>query len=151
MLKDIDKRRISKEIMKWNEKNEEALQVISFTVIDHLQGPIHYGITTQGAWDELHKVHAPNDKQRKYSLIRRLYHLEMRAGSLLMDHKSIFDNLVQNLTAIDKNINPEELIILYTNSLPVETFDNWIQGQIVFIDHMSITISKGTFEKKPDA
>src|SRR5436190_2797667 len=69
-LKDADKRRILKEIAEWDEKNEEALRVISFTVIDRLQGPIHYGVTAKGAWDELRKVHAPNDKQRKYSLIK---------------------------------------------------------------------------------
>ncbi len=41
-LRDTDKRRILKEITEWDEKNEEALRVISFTVIDRLQGPIHW-------------------------------------------------------------------------------------------------------------
>ena len=127
----------------WDEKNDEALRVISFTVSDRLQGPIHYGVTAQGAWDELRKVHAPNDKQRKYSLIKRLYRLDMHAGSSLIDHESTFDNLVQNLAAIGKSIEPEELIILYANSLPVETFGNWIQSQMAFIDNMSITDFKG--------
>ena len=63
----------------------------------------------------------------------------MPAGSSLIDHESTFDNLVQNLAAIGKTIDPEELIILYANSLPVETFGNWIQGQMAFIDNMSIT------------
>ena len=128
-IRDTDKRRILKEITEWDEKNEEALRVISFTVIDRLQGPIHYGVTAKGAWDELRKVHAPNDKQRKYSLIKRLYRLDMQVGSSLMGHESIFDDLVQSLAAtFAKNIDPEELIILYANSLPVETFGNWIQG-----------------------
>ena len=109
-LKDTDKRKIYKEILDWDEKNEEALRIISFTVIDRLQGPIHYGVTAQGAWDELRKVHAPNDKQRKYSLIKRLYRLDMPAGSSLVDHELTFDNLVQNLAAIGKMIEPEELI-----------------------------------------
>src|SRR5437667_1650132 len=142
-LKDTDKRRIIKEIREWEEKNEEALRVISFTVIHRLQGSIHYGVTAKGAWDELRKVHAPNDKQRKYSLIKRLYRLDMPAGSSLIDHESTFDNLVQNLAAIGKTIDPEELIILYANSLPIETFGNWIQGQMAFIDNMSITDFKG--------
>ena len=142
-LRDTDKRRILKEITEWDEKNEEALRVISFTVIDRLQGPIHYGVTAKGAWDELRKVHAPNDKQRKYSLIKRFYRLDMQVGSSLMGHESIFNDLIQSLAAIGKNIDPEELIILYANSLPVETFGNWIQGQMAFIDNMSITDFKG--------
>src|SRR5439155_4296550 len=131
-LKDTERRRIQKEVSEWDEKNEEVLRIISFTVIDRLQGPIHYGVTAKGAWDELRKVHAPNDKQRKYSLIKRLYRLDMQVGSSLIDHELIFDNLVQNLAAIGKNIDPEELIILYANSLPVETFGNCIQGQMAF-------------------
>src|SRR5947207_15306293 len=117
MLRDTDKRKILKEIMEWDEKNEEALRVINFTVTDWLQGPIHYEVIAKGTWDKLCKVHAPNDKQRKYSLIKRLYQLDMLAGSSFIDHDYIFDNLVQNLATIGKAIEPEELIILYINSL----------------------------------
>jgi hypothetical protein len=144
LLKEADKRRIIKEVIEWDEKNEEALRVISFTVSDRLQNPIVYGITAKGAWDELKKVHAPNDKQRKYSLIKRLYRLDMPVGTSLIDHESTFDNLVQNLAAIGKTFDdPEELNILYANSLPAETFGNWIQGQMAFIDTLSITDFKG--------
>src|SRR5277367_3956307 len=101
-LKDAEKRKIQKEVSDWDEKNEEALRIISFTVIDRLQGPIHYGVTAKGAWDELKKVHASNDKQRKYSLIKRLYRLDMPPGSSLSNHEAIFDNLVQSLSAIGK-------------------------------------------------
>ena len=54
-----------------------------------------------------------------------------------------FDVLVQSLEAIGKIIDPNELIILYMNSLPIETFGNWIQTQLGFIDNMSITDFKG--------
>jgi hypothetical protein len=127
VLKDTDKRRIQREVDDWDEKNEEALRVISFTVSDQLQGPIHYGKTAKGAWEELQRVHASNDKQRKFSLLRRLYRLDMT--STLSDHERTFDNLVQSLSAIGKDIDSDELIVLYANSLPVETFGNWIQGQ----------------------
>src|SRR5277367_1360236 len=141
VLKDTDKRRIQREVDDWDEKNEEALRVISFTVSDQLQGPIHYGKTAKGAWEELQHVHASNDKQRKFSLLRCLYRLDMT--STLSDHERTFDNLVQSLSAIGKNIDSDELIVLYANSLPVETFGNWIQGQQAFIDNMTITEFKG--------
>ena len=52
LLKEADKKRILKETLEWDEKNEEALRVISFTVIDRLQNPIRNGVTAKGAWDE---------------------------------------------------------------------------------------------------
>src|SRR5204863_4199111 len=93
--------------------------------------------------EELQKVHTPKDRQRKYSLLRSLYRLDMQSGSSLRDHEQRFDILVQSLEAIGKTIEPDELIILYMNSLPIETFGNWIQSQLGFIDNMSITDFKG--------
>src|SRR5579859_7726912 len=135
--------KIQKEIDEWNEKDEEALRIISFTVSDQLQGPICYSKTAKGAWDELQKVHAPNDKQRKFSLFRRLYRLDMSTNGSLIDHERTFDDLVQNLSAIGKTIDTDELNVLYANSLPVETFGNWIQSQMSFIHNLSITEFKG--------
>src|SRR5947207_126705 len=66
------KKNIEKAIAEWDEKNDEALRIISFTVVERLQGPILYGKNAKGAWDELQRVHAPRDRQRKYSLLRRL-------------------------------------------------------------------------------
>ena len=74
------------------------------------------GITAKGAWEELQKVLAPKDKQRKYSLQRRLCRLDMQSGFSLRDHEETFDNLVQSLSAIRKNYEDEELIILFANS-----------------------------------
>ena len=137
------KKAIEKTVAEWEERNAEALRVISFTVIDRLQGPILYGKTAKGAWEELQRFHAPKDRQRKYSLLRSLYRLDMQSGSSLRDHEQRFDVLVQSLEAIGKVIDPDELIILYINSLPIETFGNWIQTQLGFIDSMSITDFKG--------
>src|SRR5579859_4444828 len=142
-LTQAQKNKLQKEIDEWDEKNEEALCIISFMVSDQLQGPIHYGKTVKGAWDELQRVHASNDKQRKFSLLRRLYRLDMSLNGSLIDHERIFDDLVQSLSAIGKDIEPDELIVLYANSLAVETFGNWIQSQMAFIDKLSITEFKG--------
>jgi hypothetical protein len=138
-----ERKKTQKEVDDWDEKDEEALRVICFTVSDLLQAPIRYGKTSKGAWDELRQVHAPNDRQRKFSLLRRLYRLDMSPNSSLIDHERTFDELVQSLTAIGKEIDSDELIILYANSLPIDTFSNWIQSQMAFIDRMSITEFKG--------
>src|SRR5277367_5373975 len=142
-LTTAQKNKLLKEIDEWDEKNEEALRVISFTVSDQLQGPIFYGKTAKGAWDELKRVHASNDKQRKFSLLKRLYRLDMSPTGSLLDHERTFDDLVQSLAAIGKTIDSDELIVLYANSLLVEIFGNWIQSQMAFIDNLSITEFKG--------
>ena len=142
-LTTAQKNKLAKEIDEWDEKNEEALRIICFTVSDQLQGPIHYGRTAKGAWDELQRVHASNDKQRKFSLLRRLYRLDMSSNGSLIDQERTFDELVQSLAAIGKNIEPDELIVLYANPLPVEIFGNWIQSQMAFTNKLSITEFKG--------
>lgn len=138
-LTDATCRKVQKEYDEWAEKDEEALHIISFTVSDQLQGPIHYSKTAKGAWDELQRIDATNDKQRKLSLMKRPYRLDMNTNGSLIKHERVFDDLVQSLTAIGKTIDPEELIILYLNSLSAKIFGNWIQGQMAFIDKMTIT------------
>src|SRR5579859_2783783 len=142
-LSQAQKNKLQKDIDDWDEKNEEAIRIISFTVSDQLQRPIHYSKTAKGAWDELQKVHTSNDKQRKFSLLRLVYRLDMSPNGSLIDHERTFDDLVQSLSAISKTIDSDELIVLYANSLPVEIFGNWIQSQMAFVNNLSITEFKG--------
>src|SRR5271169_386674 len=142
-LTTAQRNKLLKEIDEWDEKNEDALRIISFTVSDQLQGPIQYGKTAKGAWDELQRMHASNDKQRKFSLLRRLYRLDMSPNGSLTDHERAFDELVQSLSAIGKDIEPDELIVLYASSLPDGIFGHWIQSQMAFVDNLSITEFKG--------
>src|SRR5271155_5187025 len=135
------KEKVETEVYEWDEGNEEALRIISFTVSDELQGPIRSGKTAKGAWDELQQFHAPNDKTRKFSLLKRLYRLDM-IGSL-SDHERTFDDIVQSLSAIGKDIDSDELIVLYASSLPDETFGHRIQSQMAFVDKLTITEFKG--------
>src|SRR5438045_1202305 len=128
----------------WRERNDEALRIITFTVSDPLQAPIRYANgSSRSAWLELEKVHAPKDKQRKYSLLKCLYRLEMKSGTTLPEHERIFDELVQSLAQIGKIIDTDELIVLYAASLPNEIFGNWVQSQMAFIDNLSISDFKG--------
>jgi hypothetical protein len=52
----------------------------------------------------------------------------MTAGSTLIKYERRFDVLVQSLTDIGKNVETEDLITIYSNSLPQDIFGNWIQG-----------------------
>ena len=99
------KKNIEKIIIEWNEKNDEALHIISFTIIECLQGLILYEKNVKGAWDELQRIHASRYRQRKYSLLRYLYKLDMQIDIPLRDHEQIFDILIQSLIIIDKIID----------------------------------------------
>src|SRR5947207_7337856 len=48
----VVKKNIEKAVSEWEERNAEALRIISFTVVDRLQGPILYGKIAKGAWEE---------------------------------------------------------------------------------------------------
>src|SRR5579859_7717990 len=72
----------------------------------------------------------------------------MSPNGSLTDHERTFDDLVQSLSAIGKIIDSDELIVLYSNSLPVEIFSNWIQSQMAFVDNLSITEFKGRIREE---
>src|SRR2546421_11982470 len=67
----------------------------------------------------------------------------MKSGITLSEHESTFDELVQSLVQIGKTIDTDELIVLYAASLPNETFGNWVQSQMAFINNLSISDFKG--------
>jgi hypothetical protein len=60
----------------------------------------------------------------------------MKRGTTLSEHERVFDELVQSLAQIGKIIDTDEPIVLYTASLPNETFGNWVQSQMAFIDSL---------------
>jgi len=126
----------------WIKKDQAALHIITFTTIERLQTPIQLASSAAAAWKELRRAHAPVNKQRKHSLLRRLYRLDMTAGTSLSDHEREFDNLVEGLVRMGKIIDEEDLVVIYSNSLPVE-FSTWLQGKVAIIESLSISESKG--------
>ena len=80
-----------------------------------------------------------------------VYRLDMLAGSSLIDHEFIFYSLVQNLADIGKTFDREAHHSLRQFPLLPETFGNWIQGQMTFIDApCQSPTSKVAQEKKQD-
>src|SRR5436190_4218765 len=126
----------------WEKENQKALRIISFTVIERLQGPVRLGTSAKGAWDELEKVHASKNKQCKFNLLRRLFRLDMAPGSSLMNHEREFDGLVEGLMVMGRVMEPEDLVVIYANSLPAE-YGTWLQGQSATLDKISLSDFKG--------
>ena len=132
----------------WDEKDDLVLRIISFTVIEHLQGPIRLtGTSAKNAWDELEKVHASKNKQRKFNLLRRLFRLDMAPGSSLMDNEREFDALVEGLSVMGRIMDPEDLVVIYANSLPQE-YSTWLQGQSATLDKITLSDFKGLVRKR---
>jgi hypothetical protein len=126
----------------WIKKDQAALRVITFTTIERLQTPIRLASSAAAAWKELERVHAPVNKQRKHSLLRRLYRLDMAAGTSLIDHEREFDSLIEGLARMGKIIDEEDLVVIYSNSLPME-FSTWLQGKAAIIESLSLSEFKG--------
>ncbi len=100
------------------------------------------GTSAKGAWDELEKLHASKNKQRKFNLLRWLFRLDMAPGSSLMNHEREFDGLVEGLMVMGCVMEPEDLVVMYANSLPAE-YATWLQGQLVTLDKISLSDFKG--------
>ena len=100
------------------------------------------GTTAKEAWEELEKVHASKDKQRKFGLLKQLYRLDMAPGSSLVEHERTFDGLVEGLAAMGRVIEPEDLVVIYSDSLPAE-YNTWLQGQSSTLDEVTMSEFKG--------
>src|SRR5436305_2037696 len=123
----------------WVEKDEEALRILYFSTSERQQGPIRAAKSAKQAWNELEKIHASKGNQRKFSLMRQLYRIDMSPDSSLVDHERTFDGFVEGLSAMGKDIEEEDLVIIYANSLPME-YKNWLQGKVAILND-DVTLS----------
>src|SRR2546423_5150172 len=130
-------------LQSWNTKNSEAVRIISFTVSQELQSPIRMIKIAKEAWEELQKVYASKDKQRKYNLLRKLYRIDIVPGSSLTEHERTFGSIVESLAAMGRTIETEDLILIYANSLPQDEYGTWLQSQASILDELSLSDFKG--------
>jgi hypothetical protein len=105
------------DIKTWDTKDAKARRIIGFTVVDELQGPVREAGTAQEAWDELEKLHAPNDRQRQFALTRQLYACKMSSSTPLKDHEREFSAIVEALRATGKAVDKMDIITQYLLSL----------------------------------
>ena len=87
-------------------------------------------------------MHASNNKQRKFNLLKRLFRLDMTLGSSLTNHEREFDGLIEDLTVMERVMKSEDLMIIYANWLPVE-YGTWLQSQMTTIDKIDLSDFKG--------
>jgi hypothetical protein len=67
------------------------------------------------------------------------YWFDMVPGTSITAHENTLEVLVQSLAVIGQVIDEEEFVILYADSLPFVQFGNSIQGQMAFMDNISLT------------
>jgi gag-polypeptide of LTR copia-type len=118
-------------VLAWEEKDEKALAIIGFSVIDEPQRPVRQAKSAKEAWDELEKVHAPNEKAwdefeklhtpndrqrqfaRQFALSRQLHSCKMSSNTALKDHEREFSNIIEALRAAGEAMDPMEVITRY--------------------------------------
>src|SRR5947199_10103536 len=93
-------------------------------------------------------MHTSQNKQRKFNLLRRLFKLNMTSRSSLINHERKFDELVEGLTAMRRVMKPENLMIIYANSLSASEYDTWLQDQTTILDKISLFIFKNIVGKE---
>jgi hypothetical protein len=108
------------DVKEWEKTDRKARRIIGFTVIDELQGPVREAESAKEAWDELEKLHAPNDRQRQFALARQLHSCKMSSITALKDHEREFSNIIEALRATGKAMDPMDVITQYLLSLAVE-------------------------------
>ena len=72
--------------------------------------------------------------------MRQLYQIDMSSDSSLIDHERTFDDFVKDLSAMNKNIKKEDLVIIYANSLSMK-YKNQLQGQVAILTN-DVTLSE---------
>ena len=51
-------------------------------------------------------------------MLRRMFDLSMASDSSLTNHEREFDELMEGLTAMGRVLEPEDLVVIYANSIP---------------------------------
>src|SRR5947207_1247534 len=108
------------DVLAWEKSDRKARRIIGFTVIDELQGPVREAESAKEAWDELEKLHAPNDRQRQFALARQLHFCKMSPIMGLKDHEREFSNIIEALCATGKAMDSMDVITQYLLSLSEE-------------------------------
>jgi hypothetical protein len=72
------------------------------------------------AWDELEKIHAPNDLHRQLALQRQLITCKMSSNTTLQDHEAAFSGIIDALSDTGKDTHPLEVVNHYLMSLSEE-------------------------------
>jgi gag-polypeptide of LTR copia-type len=115
------------DVLAWEKSDRKARRIIGFTVIDELQGPVREAESAKEAWDELEKLHAPNDRQRQFALARQLHSCKMSSIMVLKDHEREFSNIIEALRATGKAMDPMDVITQYLLSLS-EEYEAFVQA-----------------------
>lgn len=129
---------LMEDVLAWEKKDKKALAIIGFTIIGELLRPVRQAKSAKEAWDELEKVHAPNekaweefeklhipnDRQRQFArqlaLSRQLHSCKMSSNTALKDHEREFSNIIDALRATGEAMNPREVVTPYLLSLSEE-------------------------------
>jgi gag-polypeptide of LTR copia-type len=122
----------------WSDRKATAMHIISFTIEDRQQQPIRSTEDPKEAWDILERLHASKSFQRKLNLIRKLHGLRKSATTTLTDHENSFHDTLEELSAIGKVFDLENLIIMYLLSLPEEYQNVEIMLGISGVDGMTL-------------
>lgn len=124
-------------VVMWIGRQETAMRIISLTIEDRQREPIRSTEDPKEAWDILDRLHAGKGLQRKLNLSRKLHNLRKSSTTTLTDHENSFRDTLEQLSAIGKVFDLEDLIIIYLRSLS-EEYHNFAGMLEMFMEGMTL-------------
>src|SRR5437773_2513549 len=118
---------IRRPVLVWEDKVNAAYLIFVMTIVSRLQAPVHQATNSVDAWNRLRDLYAPTGLQRWFALSRQLYSLRKEPTVSMQQHEITDDAIIEDLARAGKILDPEDLAIMYLNTLP-DTYSSLIQS-----------------------
>lgn len=102
----------------WEDKDNEAFEIISSTIKDDQIGHIQACTSAKDAWNKLSAVHERIGQTGMAILCQRLISTKLEEGGSLQTHLNHFKSIAEQMKTLGTDISDEELITWLFISLP---------------------------------
>ena len=111
----------------WKDKVNTAYLILITIIIDQLQASVRQATSSMNVWNCLRDLYVFISFQHRFALSRQLYSLHKKSTISMQQHEIIYDMIIKDLVRIEKILNPENLAIMYLNTLS-DTYFSLIQS-----------------------
>ena len=87
--------------------NRKAIGQIKQWIGDEVFHQVSHEMSTYELWTKLEEMYQAKTYRNKALLMRRLVNLKLQSGTLVVEHTNEFQNLVNQLTSVDLQLEDE--------------------------------------------
>lgn len=107
--------------VEWNKISQEVVAIIRQWLDLNVYPYFEVEIDAQEMWNKLKELYERKNMQNKTCLIKKLVNMKYKDGDSMAEQMILFQNTVNQLAAIDINLDDELQALLLLSSL----LDNW--------------------------